>query len=94
MYISWIKDSCHQVDHLLVCINIKICFGNDNFSNKVSIIIDILIASENLWPWQFCNEFFFSVATTDTLSKNIKSNEFFISVIRESYLSYQKVIVP
>lgn len=94
MYISWIKDSCHQVDHLLVCINIKICFGNDNFSNKVSIIIDIQIASENLWPWQFCNEFFFSVATTDTLSKNIKSNEFFISVIRESYLSYQKVIVP
>lgn len=94
MYISWIKDSCHQVDHLLVCINIKICFGNDNFSNKVSIIIDIHIASENLGPWQFCNEFFFSVATTDTLSKNIKSNEFFISVIRESYLSYQKVIVP
>lgn len=94
MYISWIKDSCHQVDHLLLCINIKICFGNDNFSNKVSIIIDIHIASENLWPWQFCNEFFFSVATTDTLSKNIKSNEFFISVIRESYLSYQKVIVP
>lgn len=87
MYISWIKDSCHQVDHLLVCINI---------SNKISIIIDIhiLVASENLWPWQFCNEFFFSVATTDTLSKNIKSNEFFISVIRESYLSYQKVIVP
>lgn len=94
MYISWIKDSCHQVDHLLVCINIKICFRNDNFSNKVSIIIDIHIASENLCPWQFCNEFFFSVATTDTLSKNIKSNEFFISVIRESYLSYQKVIVP
>lgn len=94
MYISWIKDSCHQVDHLLLCINIKICFGNDNFSNKVSIIIDIHISSENLWPWQFCNEFFFSVATTDTLSKNIKSNEFFISVIRESYLSYQKVIVP
>lgn len=58
-----------------MCINIKICFGNDNFSNKVSIIIDIHIASENLWPWQFCNEFFFSV-------------------IRESYLSYQKVIVP
>lgn len=77
-----------------MCINIKICFGNDNFSNKVSIIFDIHIASENLWPWQFCNEFFFSVATTDTLSKNIKSNEFFISVIRESYLSYQKVIVP
>lgn len=74
--------------------NIKICFGNDNFSNKVSIIIDIHIASENLWPWQFCNEFFFSLATTDTLSKSISSNEFFISVIRESYLSYQKVIVP
>lgn len=77
-----------------MCINIKICFGNDNFSNKVSIIIDIHIASENLWPGQFCNEFFFSLATTDTLSKSISSNEFFISVIRESYLSYQKVIVP
>lgn len=77
-----------------MCINIKICFGNDNFSNKVSIIIDIHIASENLWPRQFCNEFLFSVATTDTLSKSISSNEFFISVIKESYLSYQKVIVP
>lgn len=77
-----------------MCINIKICFGNDNFSNKVSIIIDIHIASENLWPWQFCNEFLFSVAITDTLSKSISSNKFFISVIRESYLSYQKVIVP
>lgn len=77
-----------------MCINIKICFGNENFSNKVSIIIDIHIASENLWPWQFCNEFLFSVAITDTLSKSISSNEFFISVIRESYLSYQKVIVP
>lgn len=60
----------------------------------IFLTIYIHIASENLWPWQFCNEFFSSVATTDTLSKNIKSNEFFISVIRESFLSYQKVIVP